>query len=68
MNTTIPAGQRAGARPCGAPWKAFGGVYIEGQTQKVYCGKCWVGYCLTQGINLQYAHSELEQYGKKKEE
>lgn len=46
MNTTIPAGQRAGARPCGATWAAFGGIYTPGSTQRVYCSKCWAAYCL----------------------
>ncbi len=34
MNTTIPAGSRAGARPCGAYW--------AGITDRVYCKKCWI--------------------------
>jgi hypothetical protein len=52
MNTTIPAGSRAGARPCGASWKAFGGIYIEGVTERVYCSKCWRAYCLTNGKEI----------------
>lgn len=46
MNVNIPAGSRAGARPCGATWKAFGGVYIPGTTERVYCRKCWTAYLL----------------------
>ena len=33
MNTTIPAGSRAGARPCVSTWKS---------TQWVICWKCWM--------------------------
>ena len=67
MNTTIPAGSRAGARPCGATWKAFGGQNFPGSTQRVYCSKCWVAYCLNEQKNLNYAYNELETRSLKKE-
>ena len=59
MNVNIPAGSRAGARPCGATWAAFGGVYREGTTQRAYCSKCWLAYCLTNNINLEKCYKDL---------
>lgn len=42
MNTTIPAGSRAGSRPCGSLWKS---------SQRVYCFKCFVRSQLESGIS-----------------
>jgi len=36
MNVDIPAGSRAGKRPCGSTWGASGG-YITNYTRFVYC-------------------------------
>lgn len=41
MGLGIPAGTRAGARPCGATW--------AGSHQFVYCTKCWAAYQLENG-------------------
>lgn len=46
MNTSIPAGSRAGARPCGSTWGGFGGY---GSTQYVYCEKCIKAWELNNG-------------------
>lgn len=59
MNVNIPAGSRAGARPCGATWAAFGGIYVPGSTQRAYCYKCWVAYCLCEQKNLEFAYKEI---------